>query len=82
MEDGGDPINVFRDFRSMPELIHGGIWPEGVDLGSGPRRPTVSFRSAYHRGYSLDDADRYGPALPQIVDLMRRIEEFANSRSD
>ena len=82
VEDGGDPINVFRDPRRLPELLHGGVWPEDADLVSGRRRQFVSYRSAYHRGYSLDDADRYGPALPQIMDLMRRIEEFANARSD
>lgn len=28
------------------------------------------------------DADRYGPDLPQIMDLMRRIEETAGSATD
>ena len=42
----------------------------------GTVREHASFRSSYHWGYSLDDADRYGPALPQIMDLMRRIEDL------
>ena len=28
------------------------------------------------------DAGRYGPALPQIMDLMRLIEEMAGSATD
>jgi hypothetical protein len=34
-----------------------------------------AFRSNYHKGYAVDDADRYGPAMPLVIDLMRRIEE-------
>ena len=35
-----------------------------------------SFRSAYHKGYGIDDADRYGPAMPEVIDLMQRIDDY------
>ena len=79
VEDGGDPMNVFRDPDTMPELIHGGQWDEGESEGkssvTGARSALSSFRGAYHKGYAIDDADRYGPAMPMVVELMQRIEE-------
>lgn len=79
VEDGGEPMNVFRDADAMPSLIHGGKWDEADSSVTGVRSSLSAFRSNYHRGYSLDDADRYGPAMPQIMDLMARIEERAES---
>jgi hypothetical protein len=79
VEDGGDPMNVFRDNGAMPSLIHGGHWDEkeadGKSAITGAGSPLSSFRSAYHKGYAIDDADRYGQAMPLVVDLMQRIEE-------
>ena len=79
VEDGGDPMNVFRDPASMPSLIHGGHWDEdegeGKSAVTGKGSDLSSFRGAYHKGYAIDDADRYGPAMPMVVDLMRRIDE-------
>ena len=75
MEDGGDPKNVFRDPSTIPELIHGGIWEEGNSSVTGAGSAISTFRSAYHKGYGIDDADRYGPAMPEIMDLMQRIDE-------
>lgn len=74
VEDGGDPMNVFRDPSVLPEILHGGEWDEAKakdwasSVGGG-------FRSNYHKGFANDDADRYGPMMPQIIDLMQRIEE-------
>ena len=79
VEDGGDPMNVFRDPDAMPDLIHGGEWDQAAPSVTGAGSPFSSFRSAYHKGYGVDDADRYGPAMPQVIDLMRRIEEIAGS---
>jgi 5,5'-dehydrodivanillate O-demethylase len=80
VEDGGDPMNVFRDPSTMPDVIHGGSWDESLK-----RDPAFStaggFRSAYHRGYGVDDADRYGPAMPQIIDLMWEIERAGKAQS-
>lgn len=79
VEDGGDPMNVFRDPETMPGLIHGGDWNEGELEGkssvTGAGSDLSSFRGAYHKGYAIDDADRYGPAMPVVVELMQRIEE-------
>ena len=75
MEDGGDPKNVFRDPSTIPELIHGGIWEEGNSSVTGAGSAISTFRSVYHKGYGIDDADRYGPAMPEIMDLMQRIDE-------
>ena len=63
----------------MPGLIHGGQWDEGESESkssvTGARSALSSFRGAYHKGYAVDDADRYGPAMPMVVELMQRIEE-------
>ena len=32
------------------------------------------YRTMYHKGFVLDDADRYGPAVPLVQELHRRIE--------
>ena len=79
MEDGGDPKNVFREPSSIPDLIHGGIWDEGNSSVTGAGGAIANFRSAYHKGYGIDDADRYGPAMPDIIDLMRRIDDHSAS---
>lgn len=79
MEDGGDPKNVFRDPNTMPGLIHGGIWEEGNSSVTGAGSAIANFRSAYHKGYGVDDADRYGPAMPEITDLMQRIDDYISA---
>lgn len=82
VEDGGEPMNVFRDSGAMPELIHGGKWDENDSSVTGVRSALSTFRSAYHHGYGVDDADRYGPAMPQVIELMQRIEEHAGEPAD
>ncbi|MEK9658721.1 MAG: Rieske 2Fe-2S domain-containing protein [Chloroflexota bacterium] len=80
VEDGGDPMNTFRDPAAMPELIHGGSWEER--LGKGQEATTAgNFRNNYHKGLWLDDGDRYGSTISQINDLMRRIEEHMTSKA-
>ena len=79
MEDGGDPKNVFRDPDTMPGLIHGGVWEEGNSSVTGAGSAIANFRSAYHKGYGIDDADRYGPAMPEIIDLMQRIDDYISA---
>jgi len=76
VEDGGEPKNVFRDPNSMPNLIHGGVWDENNSSVTGAGGTVSSFRSAYHKGYGIDDADRYGPAMPEVIDLMQRIDDY------
>ena len=57
------------------DLIHGGVWDENNSSVTGAGGTVSSFRSAYHKGYGVDDADRYGPAMPDIIDLMQRIDD-------
>lgn len=80
VEDGGDPMNVFRDPATMPDVIHGGPWDESLKRDPA-FSPAGGFRSAYHRGYGVDDADRYGPAMAQIIDLMWEIERAGQAQS-
>ena len=81
VEDGGEPMNVFRDPGELPEVLHGGAWDENVaawwtqDRPRGTGTGSGDFRSAYHKGYGVDDVDRYGPLMPQVVELMREIDE-------
>ena len=80
VEDGGDPMNVCRAPATMPDVIHGGPWDESLKRDPA-FSPAGGFRSAYHRGYGVDDADRYGPAMPQIIDLMWEIERAGQAQS-
>ncbi len=82
VEDGGEPMNVFRDDKAMPNLIHGGKWDEKDSSVTGVTSGLSSFRSAYHKGYAVDDADRYGPMMPQIAEMMRQAEELASAEAD
>jgi 5,5'-dehydrodivanillate O-demethylase len=76
MEEGADPMNVFRDRDCMPDVLHGGQWAVSA---IGTRSPLSASASAYNRGYDFDeDANRYGPALPQIIELMQRIDDSAD----
>jgi 5,5'-dehydrodivanillate O-demethylase oxygenase subunit len=73
VENGGDPMNVYRDPATMPSIIHqqpllGEGWDTAFKSGS--------YWNYYHRGYGEDDVDRYGPAMPLVIELSRRIEEF------
>lgn len=75
VEAGGDPMNVFRDPTSLPDIIH---LPPRVDERWGTDGPGSLgvFRNFYHKGFAIDDADRYGPLTGQAADFMRQIEEF------
>ena len=72
VEDGGEPMNVFRDAGAMPEIMHGGHWDENEWVERGG---IGGFREAYHKGYGIDDGDRYGPMMPQIIDMMQAIDD-------
>lgn len=79
VEDGGDPINTFRDQAQMPSLIHGGAWEDRLAEGQ-ETTASGNFRSNYHKGFWYDDADRYGPAIPVINEMMQRIEDLYSSK--
>ena len=72
LEEGGVPMNVFHDGADMPSVLHGGKW-EVVENSM----ESASNASAltYNRGYNIyEDANRYGPAMPEIVELMQNID--------
>lgn len=76
VEQGLDPMNVFR--VDTADMLHGGEvheswrpreWKEGeLDIAQ-------SYRKSYHKGFSMDDGDRYGPVTGLVAELHRRIEE-------
>ncbi|HTX63405.1 MAG TPA: hypothetical protein VMD28_07175, partial [Acidimicrobiales bacterium] len=76
VEEGRDPMNVFRDPGTMGDIIH--LTPriderrDDVDL--------VAFRSQYHHGYIRDDADRYGPAVDLVLQMMVEAERNVGTR--
>ncbi|MDE3204711.1 MAG: Rieske (2Fe-2S) protein, partial [Acidobacteriota bacterium] len=76
VEAGGDPMNVFRDPEAVGDVIHlkPRIDERRDDTG------LVGYRSMYHRGYFQDDADRYGPALPLVVELMAKAEQLESEQ--
>lgn len=68
VEEGKMPMNVFTE---SPDIIHSSRFGK-------PREEmldTAKFRWMYHKGYGMDDVDRYGPAIELVRDLHRRIEE-------
>ncbi len=79
VEDGGDPMNTFRDPATMPRILFGGGAPAeewiAPDWAQRPRRMNRNNRIQYHKGGAIWDSDRYGPALPLVAELHRRIEE-------
>jgi len=82
VEDGGEPMNVFHDPAAMGEMLHGaGAPPEDYLEAIRAGRSMVSssgvgsFRANYHKGFVLDDVDRYGSAVPLIQELHRRIAD-------
>jgi 5,5'-dehydrodivanillate O-demethylase oxygenase subunit len=84
VEDGGDPMNTFRDSSSMPEILFGGGAPSEawVSPDWAAKRPGVGAnnnRLDYHRGGAWRETDRYGPAIPLVAELHRRIEEKLGS---
>jgi len=81
VEEGDDPMNVFRSEAEVGEMLHGSGKPPEYDLTGGRMDPlgqptTVTFRAQYHKGFQMDDADRYGPAIPLVQELHRHIEEL------
>ena len=78
VESGGDPMNVFRDPAEVGDIIHlrPRIDERRDDTG------LVGYRSMYHRGYFQDDADRYGPALALVIELMARAEQEQSDKQE
>jgi len=78
VEAGLDPMNVFRDEH---DILHGnGKSPKDTwgspDWAKKKLFVSQGYRQMYHKGFALDDADRYGPALDLVKELHRRVEDY------
>ncbi len=85
VEDGGEPMNVFRDPEAMGEILFGGgapaeMWldPDWASKGLALARNT---RVQYHKGGQVWESDRYGPAVELAGELHRRMEEAVEKAS-
>ena len=85
VEDGGEPMNVFRDPAAMGEILFGGgapaeMWldPDWASKGLALGRNT---RVQYHKGGQVWESDRYGPATELAGELHRRMEEAVEKAS-
>ncbi len=85
VEDGGEPMNVFRDPEAMGEILFGGgapaeMWldPDWASKGLALNRNT---RVQYHKGGQVWESDRYGPAVELAGELHRRMEEAVEKAS-
>ncbi len=85
VEDGGEPLNVFHDPEAMGDILYGGgapaeMWldPNWASKGIELNRNT---RAQYHKGGAVWESDRYGPALPLVGELHRRMEEAVEKAS-
>jgi 5,5'-dehydrodivanillate O-demethylase oxygenase subunit len=78
VEAGKDPINVFRDPAEIGEMI--ALSPP-IDRGSSASdQPWIGAnRQLFHKGYWRDEADRYGPLIDDVRELMRRAAESATA---
>ncbi len=78
VEAGGEPVNVFRDPATTPDVLHGSDEPplEWMREDWHTRFATAEAIGAnFHRGYhALQATDRFGPLIPQVKELHRRIE--------
>jgi 5,5'-dehydrodivanillate O-demethylase len=77
VEQGKDPLNVFRD--GSPDVLFGaGKEPEGWTgnpFTYVPPAKVQDYRRMYHKGFAVDDVDRYGPITNLVAELHRQIEE-------
>ncbi|MBM2812783.1 MAG: rieske 2Fe-2S iron-sulfur domain protein, partial [Chloroflexi bacterium] len=67
VQEGGDPINVFRD-PAHNVCVKLPSYP-------GNKSRDAAYRNLYHEGYIVDDVDRYAPDKDIIIDLMRQASE-------
>lgn len=79
VEEGKDPINVFKESPSSIPTAAEQSAPQNASQEI--REQSLRFRGMYHRGYGQDDADRYGPVFELVKDLHRRIEEYATAQA-
>jgi 5,5'-dehydrodivanillate O-demethylase len=82
VEDGGEPMNVFRDPDAVPDILFGGGELAAAWQGEDWAKETIAFgrttRLEYHKGGAKWESDRYGPAIPLVAELHRQMEEAWN----
>jgi 5,5'-dehydrodivanillate O-demethylase len=82
VEQGQDPMNFFRTEAEAGDILYGGGAPPERWLSPNWAKEQMggpgNFRANYHKGFVQDDADRYGPAVPLVQELHKRIEEMRN----
>jgi hypothetical protein len=66
-------MNVFTDPSPVPEILHSGLWDPNASRGN--TGTAGQFRESYHKGYGIDDGDRYGQVMPQLINLMQAVED-------
>jgi len=74
VEEGRDPMNVFRDPSELGEIVN-------LEPAIGSKMTFGGGRERIHEGYYRDDADRYSPAMELASDLSRRAWEAGAYRS-
>ncbi len=77
VEQGKSPMNFFP--QSPGDILYGSGSPPSdwtaPDWATRQIAVSQAFRQNFHKGFSQDDADRYGPAVGLAQELHRRIEE-------
>ena len=81
VERGEAPINYWPEGsgESPGDILYGsGSPPQGWTAPDWAQRQlqlSQTFRQNFHKGFAMDDADRYGPAVDLVKELHRRIDE-------
>jgi 5,5'-dehydrodivanillate O-demethylase len=85
VEQGLDPLNYFPELPDNILYGNGAPTEEWTAPDWAERQKQKGkdgmlsgqqfYRSNYHKGFAVDDVDRYGPAVDLVKELHRRIEE-------
>jgi 5,5'-dehydrodivanillate O-demethylase oxygenase subunit len=71
VEDGGEPMNVFRDPKQN----------QYINLELGSHSAIAEGRGLFHKGYVAEDIDRYSPVIGQVIELYKRIDEARTAQA-
>ncbi|HLZ68250.1 MAG TPA: Rieske 2Fe-2S domain-containing protein [Aliidongia sp.] len=73
VEEGKAPMNTWAE---SPDIIY----PSGAAPDYDKPLLRHTFRKLYHKGFGIDDADRYGPLFETVKALHRDIEAYELAR--